>query len=324
MNTSAVAVMVLFHNEDVAVKGKIVTHLRVLERNGSIQVWEKGVVLGGENTELLIRGALNKAEIVLFLATPESVGSDELWKEEVEHSVERHKREELIFIPVIVRDCHWEETVLQHFKPLPEDGIPISHWQHLDDAYKQVAITVKQYVKKIRQQKQSKHKQHGIVPPEFQEIDQIFRKMPDEKVMKHMLFADYEGKPASVAHFAIFSEMLRKIRIDMSEREEYRFYVDNLMDAKEVGNIAKAIKERADLLKIDTIELGGVCKELLDVSIRFREDFGTPDNDDRENWEKAKVRYVDPFCEAVLKIEKKLDTLSKFSANIDLSDLSPN
>jgi hypothetical protein len=314
---------ILYHDTDINVKAAIIRHLAVLQRQQKLRVWEKGLVMAGENQEALLMGALDEADIVLFLVSSDAVASDKIWKEEVGRALVRHKKGTLIFIPVLVRPCQWEDTDLGKIKPLPVDGKPISKWEHLDDPCKEIADFIKEHLARIDKQKRN-NTQHGIVPPDFQEIDLIFQKMPDEKVMKHMSFADYEGKPASVAHFAIFSEMLRKIRTDMSEREEYRFYVDNLVDGKEVENIAKAIKERADLLKIDTIELGGICKELLDASVKFREDFGTPDNASSGNWEKAKVRYIDPFCDTILKIEKKLDILSRFSANIDLSDISPN
>lgn len=326
MEKSAVAVMILFHDVDTSIKEQIVKHLYILKRNGHIRLWQKGLVLAGENPEALTQGALEEAEIVLFLVSAESLSSDELWKEEVEHSLERQKRQELVFIPVIVRDCAWEQTVLRHFKPLPEGAKPLSSWLplHLDIPCKQVADAVGEHVKKIKRQKQSENKQQGIVPPEFQEIDLIFQKMPDNKVMKHMSFADHEGKPASAVHFAIYAQILKDIEQRMRAREEYNFYVDNLCDAKEIEEIAKSIKERADLLKLDTIELGQICQELEDASQKFRDDFGIPEHASPSNWQKAKVRYVEPFCNAILKIEKKLDTLSRFSAIVDLSDLSPN
>lgn len=324
MDKSSVAVTILFHDDDAPVKEKIVKHLSILARNGEIELWQKGLVLAGENPTLTTELELDKAEIALFLVSVESIASDEIWKEEVERSLDRHKRGALIFIPVIVRSCQWEETALVHFKPLPENGKPISQWLHSDEPCKQVADAVKKHVKNISRQKQSEHKQQGIVPLEFQEVDTIFKKMPDEKVMKHMSFADHEGKPASAVHFAIYAQILKDIEQRMRAREEYNFYVDNLCDAKEIEEIAKSIKERADLLKLDTIELGQICQGLEDASQKFRDDFGIPEHASPGNWQKAKVRYVEPFCNTILKIEKKLDTLSRFTVIVDLSDLSPN
>lgn len=324
METMSVAVTIIYHDDDAPVKEQIVKHLRVMERKGEIKLWQKGLVLAGENTTSVVKLELGKAEIALFLISAESIASDEIWKEEVERSLERHHQGGLVFIPVIVRDCQWEGTILPNFKPLPKDGKPISHWPRLDEPCKQVADAVKQHVENINRQKRSEHKQQGIVPLEFQEIDTIFQKMPDEKVMKHMSFADHEGKPASAVHFAIYTQILKDIEQRMRAREEYNFYVDNLCDAKEIEDIAKSIKERADLLKLDTIELSQICQGLEDASQKFRDDFGIPEHASPGNWQKAKVRYVEPFCDAILKIEKKLDTLSRFTVIVDLSDLSPN
>jgi len=324
METTSVAVTIIFHDDDVKVKEKIVKHLRILERNGEIELWQKGLVLGGENTSSIAKLELDRAEIALFLISVESIASDEIWKEEVGLSLERHRQGRLIFIPVIVRDCQWKDTNLSNFKPLPEDGKPIYHWPHLDIPCKQVADAVKQHVKNISRQKQSEHKQQGIVPPEFQEIDTIFQKMPDEKVMKHMSFADHEGKPASAVHFAIYAEMLRKIRINMSEREEYNFYFNNLEDARKVEEIANSILERSELLEIDTISLGIIAQDLEDASRKFRLDFGSPEHREDDNWQSAKMMFVEPFCEVILNNEKKLNTLSRFSINIDLTDISSN
>lgn len=324
MEKFSVAVTVLFHDEDAVMKEKIVKHLRALERKGEIRLWQKGLVLAGENPSLAIQMELERAEIALFLVSVDSIASDEIWKEEVERTLERHQQEKLIFIPVIIRDCQWRETVLINFKPLPEEAKPISQWLRPDEPCKQVADTVKQHVEKINLQKLSRNKQQGIVPPEFQEIDTIFQTMPDKKVMNHVLFTDQEGKPASSIHFSIYAQMLRDIEQRMRTREEYNFYVGNLIDAKEVENIAGAIRERADLLKVDTISLGDLCQELKSASRKFRDDFGSPENANPHKWHAAKVRHVEPFCDSILKIEKKLDTLSRFSVNVDLSDLLPN
>lgn len=324
MANSPVAIFVLSHDQDKLEKDTIVRHLSVLKRQGKIDLWEEGLVLAGENPEQMIRTALEKAEIVLFLVSIESVDSDKIWKEGVEHSLERHKREELIFIPVIVRACDWEETVLVNFKPLPEDGKPISHWAKIDEPCKQIAIAVKNHVDKIIRQKQSENKQQGIVPPEFQEIDTIFQTMPDKKVMNHVLFTDQEGKPASAAHFSIYAEMLKAIHAQMLARDSYNFYFDNLEDAKKVEEIGASIKERAELLKIDTISLGIIAQELEEVSRQFRLDFGTPENRNKANWQSAKMIFVEPFCNMILKNINKLATLSKFSVYIDLSDHTSN
>lgn len=177
MGKTSVAVMVLYHDKDEKEKGIIVKHLSVIKRQDGIDLWEKGLVLAGENPEQMIQNELDKAEIVLFLVSIESIDSDKLWKDGVEHSLKRHQQGGLIFIPVIVRDCQWEQTVLNEFKPLPEDGKPISHWPRPDEPCKQVADAVKQHVEKIKDQKRNENKQQGIIPPEFQEIDSIFQKM---------------------------------------------------------------------------------------------------------------------------------------------------
>ncbi|MBV6439421.1 MAG: TIR domain-containing protein [Haliscomenobacteraceae bacterium CHB4] len=324
MGNSSVAVFVLFHDQDKLEKDTIVRHLSVLKRDGKIYLWEEGFVLAGENTEQLIRTELEKADIVLFLVSVESVDSDRIWKVGVERSLERQNMNQLIFIPVIVRDCVWEETLLANFKPLPENGKPISHWTRIDEPCKQVAVVVKKHVEKIIRQKQSENKQQGAIPSEFKEINAIFEKMPDKKIMNHILFADQEGKPASAAHFSIYAEMLKTIHAQMLVREAYNFYFDNLTDAKKVEEIGASIKERSELLKIDVLSLGLIAEELEEASRQFRLDFGVPENRKKDNWQSAKMMFVEPFCNVILKNANKLATLSKFSVNIDFPDLSSN
>lgn len=325
MRNPAIAVIILYDDHDNDAKDKIVTHLRVHEKNGIICLWEKGMIIPGGVHAKELQKAINNADIVLFLASAESISSDKILEEELGLALVRYETDMLRIIPIIVSPCSWGDTVLVKFKPLPEGGKPLSEWKtSIDTPCQQIAEAVKTISKEIIQKRKESKKHRDEVPPEFMEIEVIFQNKPDEDVMKHMLFADYEGKPASAAHFAIYAQMLREIEHRMRTREHYNFYHDNLKDAKEVESIAHKIRERADLLQLDSISLREIWEALETASNAFRENFGNIEHSDPSRMSAAKIKYVHPFCNNILKIEKKLAALSKFSINIDLSDLSPN
>jgi hypothetical protein len=321
MSVNPVTILILHDKADQETKDYLAKHLRSLVRNGKIKIWNQNDILPGSDKNEAIQDAFSKADVVLPLISADLVESN-LWE-----YVELCPRAKLR--PVLVRAVSLAETSLKDVSLLPANGKPIAQWKKNDHTpYKEITQYISGLVGSINTLRNSK-KSWDSIPPEFQEIDVIFQKNPDEeKVMKHIHFTSQEGKPASAAHFAVYAKMLQEIRERMASRERGRdFYPDNLKDARQIQAIGSSILEKAKLLKIenDLIGLNMLSRNIESVSKEFILDFAIPEHDEFDKMNFAKAEYVEPFCSKIMEFEKKLDTLSAHRLiDVDYSDLSPN
>ena len=318
MEQNPVFVLILFHNNDIDVscKDEISKHLYHLKMKGLIEVWEKDLVLAGGRPDDELHEEISKADIVLFLVSPESMSSEKIWNIELKNVLEREQKGNLILIPIIVRIYAWEETALGTFKPLPKDGSPLkgSPSKKQDDLFLQVKTGIQEHIKQINHKKRYNNKQIEILHPDFQEIETIFQKSPDTRVMKHRNFNDYEGAPLCTAHFMIYKVILQEIR-ERLESREYNFYLGNIEDARKAEDVLNDILKRAKLQEVDFHQLKEASKLMKEKARSLKLTLISPEFDIPENWHIAKGEHIMPFCKALREFEENLDKLAVQSVN---------
>lgn len=119
-------------------------HLKALERNGVIEPWFDGYMLAGDDFEIKIRDALESADFIALLVSPDFLASDYCFDVEMQHAVARHEAGTARVIPIIVRDCLWRDTPFGKLKAVPTDGKPIMsvRWPDKDEAWTLVAAAI--------------------------------------------------------------------------------------------------------------------------------------------------------------------------------------
>jgi hypothetical protein len=94
------------HKDDIW-KDRLLIHLRVLERQGRIDVWDTGRVQAGTNWVDEIFNALKEAKIAVLLISPDFLASDFIVERELSTILGRRQQEGLIVLSVLVRPCSW-------------------------------------------------------------------------------------------------------------------------------------------------------------------------------------------------------------------------
>lgn len=61
----------------------------------------------------------------------------------------RHRSGEARLIPVIVRDCVWDETLFAELKPLPTGGRAVTLWPDRDQAWAEVTRGTRRMIDEI-------------------------------------------------------------------------------------------------------------------------------------------------------------------------------
>lgn len=140
-----------YARQDEELRQRLELHIRVLERMGLIESWSDREITMGEEWKSQIDEALEGADIVLLLVSPDFLASDYCYDYEMRRAMERHERGEAQVIPVILRPVDWTSTPLGKLQVLPTDGRPITTWTDADSALRSVAEGIKAAAMAMRQ-----------------------------------------------------------------------------------------------------------------------------------------------------------------------------
>lgn len=138
MTRPSFEIFISYAHEDEPLKNELVSHLRVLERQGFLVIWHDREVLPGIPLTNEIDRHLESANLVLLLISSDFFASDYCWGKEMKRALERRQIGDALVIPVIIRDCIWQTSPIGKLLALPEDGIPITdlqHWGTRDTAF---------------------------------------------------------------------------------------------------------------------------------------------------------------------------------------------
>jgi serine/threonine-protein kinase len=144
-------VFISYSRKDAALKDKLLEQLSVLERFRGVVVWTDADIEPGEMWREAIDNAMATTDVALLLVSPSSLASGFINDTEIPGLLRWHGDEGLIVIPVILRDCHWQEhPAIEPFQVLPKGADPIAkHTGHRrDTALKQVAGAIAALAKK--------------------------------------------------------------------------------------------------------------------------------------------------------------------------------
>jgi tetratricopeptide (TPR) repeat protein len=135
-------VFISYSQEDKEWKKRLVPHLRTLEQQGLIDLWDDTKIDGGDTWYDKIKEAMNKADVALCLISADFLSSDFVNKEEVPFLLDRCERGGMLLLPVLVRPCTWKLVKwLARIQILPGEGqsIAVDYRDRYDEAFLKIA-----------------------------------------------------------------------------------------------------------------------------------------------------------------------------------------
>jgi tetratricopeptide (TPR) repeat protein len=156
MTEEPIKVFFSYSHQDEEFKDELVKHLTILQRQGIVAGWHDRMIQPGSEWDHEIDEALDAAEIILLMVSPDFLASDYCWGVEVQQAMQRHEAGEACVIPVILRSVMWEGAPFAKLQPLPKDAEPIASWENRDEAFYDVAIGINVAVTNLRKERQQK------------------------------------------------------------------------------------------------------------------------------------------------------------------------
>ncbi|HEX4962101.1 MAG TPA: TIR domain-containing protein [Thermoanaerobaculia bacterium] len=120
-------VFLSYSHQDEPWKDRVVKHLKVLEPQGELEVWDDRRISGGDVWFARIKEAMDRASVAVLLISADSLGSTFILENEVPYLLERQKSHGIRILPLIVRPCPWSSVPwLSALQCRPQDGTPLS------------------------------------------------------------------------------------------------------------------------------------------------------------------------------------------------------
>lgn len=133
-----VKLFISYSHKDEKLRAELVKHLRVLRRQGVIEMWDDRMIPPGEVWGEGISPHLEEADIILLLLSADFLASDYAYSVEVRRALERQANGEARVIPIILREVAWSKTPIANLQALPSDGVAVTRWADRDSAWRNV------------------------------------------------------------------------------------------------------------------------------------------------------------------------------------------
>lgn len=124
---------------DEALRDRLEVALTTMKRQGLIEAWHDRRLRAGDDFDKGVRAELERADIILLLVSPDFIASDYCHDVEMMRAMERHERGEARVIPVILRPCMWHPMPFGKLLGIPRDGLAVTRWPDLDEAFLDIA-----------------------------------------------------------------------------------------------------------------------------------------------------------------------------------------
>ena len=127
-----------YAHADEELRAELEKHLSGLRRLGLIVEWHDRRIDSGDDWKGEIDSALERAQIILLLVSPDYLASEYTYDVEMKRALERHEAGEARVIPVLLRPTDWSDTPLGTLQALPRKGPPVALWDNRDEAFTEI------------------------------------------------------------------------------------------------------------------------------------------------------------------------------------------
>lgn len=146
-----IRIFISYSHVDEDLRKELEDHLAFLSEYGD-PIWHDRKIPAGSEWANEIDVHLSSCNIILLLISASFLSSYYCYKIEFKRAMERHRAQEAVVIPIIVRDVFWEFGDLKELQALPKDGKAVlsDYWHgNKDAAFRNVAEGIRRVVEAL-------------------------------------------------------------------------------------------------------------------------------------------------------------------------------
>jgi TIR domain len=141
-------VFISYSHKDDVYRQRLEEYLAMLRNGQYVQDWNDRNISAGEDWRNSIDRNLEDADIILLLVSASFLASPYCYNIEFKRALERHKQGEARVIPIIVRECDWQQSPIGELQVLPDEGRPIAN--RADRAWTQVVKGLRKVIDEMQ------------------------------------------------------------------------------------------------------------------------------------------------------------------------------
>ena len=135
-----------YAHEDEAMKIELDKSLIMLKKSNKIDVWQDRELMAGQEWDKTIKDEIANADIILLLVSVDFNNSQYIWDKELAVAMKRHESGEARVIPIILRECEWQDMPYGKLQALPAGAVPVQKFSRPDEAYTDIAKGIRRVV----------------------------------------------------------------------------------------------------------------------------------------------------------------------------------
>ena len=132
-----------YSHKDETLRNHLEVQLAQLKNQGIVESWHDRSIIAGSPVDKTISEQLEESDIILLLVSSDFLASEYCYGKEMGRALERHKAEEALVIPVILRPCDWKYAPFGNFLATPKDGKAVTTWPNMDEAFLDVVSYIR-------------------------------------------------------------------------------------------------------------------------------------------------------------------------------------
>ncbi|MGX7875113.1 toll/interleukin-1 receptor domain-containing protein [Mesorhizobium sp. ORM6] len=132
-----------YSHRDAAIKAALIDHLAPLGRLGLVEAWHDGEIETGDKWADAIKDNLESADIIILLVSVDFINSRYCSQIELTRAMEREANKTAAIVPVIARNCLWQEEPFGSIQAALK-GTAIASFSDRDEALTLVAGAIKE------------------------------------------------------------------------------------------------------------------------------------------------------------------------------------
>ena len=138
-----------YAHEDRDIVAELRKHLAPLRYEQIVTDWYDLELMPGHDWDQDIISQLESSDLVLVVISADFVASNYAYGRELNLSLDLHDQDRVRLLPVIARNCKWQNLPFARLQVLPEGAVAISSWQNRDDAFVSVVLGVERVAREI-------------------------------------------------------------------------------------------------------------------------------------------------------------------------------
>lgn len=127
-------IFIFYADQDTSYLTELTARLTALQRAKSFTFWSKQDLKAGDNWKTITHEKLTNADIILILVSSDALSSDLVYGE-ITQATSQNKSGKSIVVPIILRSCLWEYTVLKEVSEYCIDTVPIGSQTNKDEVW---------------------------------------------------------------------------------------------------------------------------------------------------------------------------------------------